>query len=249
LKVLFGMKGKSDKKSLVEKNEVFTPRSLLDQKTETLTSKGTCFLEPQNVIIRGQLTCGENVEIDANVIFEGNVHLQKNVKIGANCILRDATIGQNTVINPFSLIEEASVGSDSFVGPYGRVRPNSEIGNNVQIGNFVEIKNANISDGTRINHLSFIGDAELKDNVTIGAGTITCNHDGADVNRTIVEEGAYIGTNVSLVAPLKIAKGSMIGSGSTITEDTPAQKLTIARARQVVVGLWKGPKNKRDKKT
>jgi bifunctional UDP-N-acetylglucosamine pyrophosphorylase/glucosamine-1-phosphate N-acetyltransferase len=215
------------------------------KKAYKLIAAGVVVSDPQRLDIRGTLVCGKDVEIDINVVFEGDVLLEDGVIIGANCILRNCKIGKDTQINPFSLVEEAIIGEKSFVGPYGRLRPGTRIGNSVQIGNFVEIKNSNIASRCRINHLSFIGDAELAENVTIGAGTITCNHDGVRVNRTTIEEGAYIGSGCNLVAPLKVNANSTIASGSTITEDVAGDTLTIARSRQVKIKNWKGPKSRK----
>ena len=215
------------------------------KKAYKLIAAGVVVRDPQRLDIRGTLVCGKGVEIDINVVFEGDVMLEDGVIIGANCILRNCKIGKDTQINPFSLVEEAIIGEKSFVGPYGRLRPGSRVGDNVQIGNFVEIKNANISSKCRINHLSFVGDADLAENVTIGAGTITCNHDGIRVNRTTIEEGAYIGSGCNLVAPLKVNANSTIASGSTITEEVAGDTLTIARSRQVKIKNWKGPKSRK----
>ena len=215
------------------------------KKAYKLVSAGVVVRDPQRLDIRGSLVCGKGVEIDINVVFEGDVMLEDGVIIGANCILRNCKIGKDTQINPFSLVEEAIIGEKSFVGPYGRLRPGTRIGNSVQIGNFVEIKNSNIASRCRINHLSFVGDAELAENVTIGAGTITCNHDGIGVNRTTIEEGAYIGSGCNLVAPLKVNANSTIASGSTITDEVAGDTLTLARSRQVTIENWKGPKSKK----
>jgi bifunctional UDP-N-acetylglucosamine pyrophosphorylase/glucosamine-1-phosphate N-acetyltransferase len=215
------------------------------KKAYKLIAAGVVVRDPQRLDIRGTLVCGKGVEIDINVVFEGDVQLEDGVLIGPNCILRNCKIGKDTQINPFSLVEETIIGGKSFVGPYGRLRPGTRIGNSVQIGNFVEIKNSNIASRCRINHLSFIGDADLAENVTIGAGTITCNHDGIRVNRTTIEEGAYIGSGCNLVAPLKINANSTIASGSTITEDVAGDTLTIARSRQVKIKNWKGPKSRK----
>ena len=215
------------------------------KKAYKLIAAGVVVRDPQRLDIRGALVCGKGVEIDINVVFEGDVLLEDGVIIGANCILRNCKIGKDTQINPFSLVEEAIIGEKSFVGPYGRLRPGTRIGNSVQIGNFVEIKNSNIASRCRINHLSFVGDADLAENVTIGAGTITCNHDGIGVNRTTIEDGAYIGSGCNLVAPLKVNANSTIGSGSTITEDVAGDTLTIGRSRQVEIKNWKGPKSRK----
>ena len=215
------------------------------KKAYKLISAGVLVRDPQRLDVRGSLVCGKGVEIDVNVVFEGDVLLEDGVIIGANCILRNCKIGKDTNINPFSLVEESVVGNQSFVGPYGRLRPGTTIGDNVQIGNFVEIKNARIGSKCRINHHSFVGDADLAENVTIGAGTITCNHDGVRVNRTTIENGAYIGSGCNLIAPLKINANSTIASGSTITEEVPGDTLTLARSRQVTIDNWKGPKSKK----
>ena len=215
------------------------------KKAYQLMADGVIVEDPSRLDIRGVLKCGSGVKIDINVIIEGEVILDDNVSIGANCILKDCSIGNGTQINPFSFIEESVVGKNSFVGPYGRLRPNTLLGDSVQIGNFVEIKNSKIDADTRINHLAFVGDAELAANVTIGAGTIFCNHNGLRINHIKIDEGAYIGSGCNLIAPLKINANSTIASGSTITEDTPKGKLTLARARQVSIESWKGPKSQK----
>jgi acetyltransferase-like isoleucine patch superfamily enzyme len=198
-------------------------------------ARGVRVRDPRSITIRGDLTCGERVEIDVNVIIEGRVSLGDDVKVGANTILIDATIGPRTRINPFSIVEKAEVGADTFVGPYGRVRPGSVIGDFVQIGNFVEIKNSEVGSRSRINHLTFVGDATLGKSVTLGAGTITCNHTGRGAARTVIGDGAYIGSGTELVAPVAIGEGGVIGAGSTITSDTPPRTMTIARARQITL--------------
>ena len=197
---------------------------------------------PELLHINGVISCGENVKIDSNVIIEGEVMLGDNVSVGANTVLRNCSIGNGTVINPFSLVEDAVIGESCFVGPYARIRPNVLLGNDVSIGNFVEIKNSNIASKCRINHLSFVGDSDLGEQVTMGAGSITCNHNGVSVNRTVIEQGAYVGSGCNLVAPLKINANSTIASGSTITNEVAANTLVIARSRQVIVKNWKGPK-------
>jgi bifunctional UDP-N-acetylglucosamine pyrophosphorylase / glucosamine-1-phosphate N-acetyltransferase len=217
-------------------------REQLLEKAYQLMAAGVVVYDPHRLDVRGDLSCGKGVEIDINVVVEGIVVLGDGVRVGANTILRDCKIGKDSVINPFSLIEDAVVGEQSFVGPYGRIRPGSRVGDQVQIGNFVEVKNANIASHCRINHLSFVGDADLAERVTIGAGTITCNHDGVGINRTTIEEGAYIGSGCELVAPLKVNRNATVASGSTITEEVAGEALTIARARQMTVENWQGPK-------
>lgn len=212
------------------------------QKVLELIAAGVSVENPEQLHIRGMISCGENVKFDSNVIIEGNVKLEDGVLVGANSILKDCTIGKGTTINPFSLVEGAVIGENCLIGPYGRIRQGVSIEDRVQIGNFVEIKNSNIASKCRINHLSFIGDADLAEQVTIGAGTITCNHDGVDINRTVIEQGAYVGSGCNLVAPLKINTNATIASGSTITKEVSADTLTIARSRQVKIENWKGPK-------
>ena len=212
------------------------------QKVFELIAAGACIQSPEQLHIRGSISCGKNVKFDLNVIIEGNVRLGHNVVVGANSILRDCTIGSGTIIKPFSLVEGAVIGKSCIIGPYGRIRSDVSIGDNVSIGNFVEIKNSNIASKCRINHLAFVGDADLAKKVTIGAGVITCNHDGVGINRTIIEQGAYVGSGCNLVAPLKINANATIASGSTITEEAAADTLTIARSRQIKIENWKGPK-------
>ena len=212
------------------------------QKVLELIAAGVSVENPEQLHIRGMVSCGENVKFDSNVIIEGDVKLEDGVLVGANSILKDCTIGKGTTINPFSLVEGAVIGENCLIGPYGRIRQGVSIEDCVQIGNFVEIKNSNIASKCRINHLSFVGDADLAEQVTIGAGTITCNHDGVDINRTVIEQGAYVGSGCNLVAPLKINTNATIASGSTITKEVSADTLTIARSRQVKIENWKGPK-------
>lgn len=202
--------------------------------------RGVRVRDPHQVWLRGELLCGSDVELDVNVIVEGKVVLGDGVRIGANCILRDSHVGANTRIQPFSLVESAKIGLHATVGPYARIRPISVIGDRVQIGNYVEIKNSEVGSGSRINHHAFVGDALLGDDVTIGAGTITCNHDGVRINRTTIDQGAYIGSGCNLVAPVRIGRGATVGAGSTITHDVPPATLTIARARQVTIDSWRG---------
>ena len=197
------------------------------------------------VQIRGSLKVGSNVVIGRNVVFEGNVELLEGVVISRDSLIKNSIIGSNAHIRSFSIIEESKIGAKSFVGPMARLRPHTEVGEDCQIGNFVEIKNSKIGSKCRINHMAFLGDAFLGDEVTIGAGTITCNHDGKNIQETIIEKGAYIGSNVNLVAPVKIGNNATIGSGSTITKDVPQKKLTLARANQTTIENWKGPRSSR----
>jgi bifunctional UDP-N-acetylglucosamine pyrophosphorylase/glucosamine-1-phosphate N-acetyltransferase len=209
-------------------------RVLADRALDALR-RGVRLRDPANVYVRGELVCGAGVEIDVNVVIEGRVRLGDRVSVGAHVILRDATIGAGCSIRPFSIVEESEVGADTVVGPYARIRPGSSLGASVQIGNFVEIKKSEIGAGSRINHLSFVGDATVGERVILGAGTITCNHSPQGSVRTEIGAGAYIGSGTELVAPLVVGEHAVIGAGSTITEDVPAGRLTIARARQVTI--------------
>lgn len=205
------------------------------KKINLLIEQGVTFIDSDRIDIRGDLVCGANVVIDINVIFEGSVKLEDNVSIGANCIIDESIIGTSSQIKPFSLIEGATIGTNTFVGPYGRIRYGTELEDFVQIGNFVEIKNSVIKSNSRINHLSFIGDSDLGNSVTIGAGTITCNHNGIKINRTKVGDNAYIGSGCNLIAPISIGANATIAAGSTLDKDAPNGQLTIARARQKTI--------------
>ena len=226
------------------KKRIQIKKEIALQKVLELIATGVDVQSPEQLHIRGTVSCGKNVKFDVNVIIEGDVKLEDDVMIGANCILRNCTIGKGTSIKPFSLVDDSVIGENCYVGPYGRIRPNVLIGNYVQIGNFVEIKNSNIGSKSRINHHAFVGDADLADQVTIGAGTITCNHDGVRINRTTIGRGAYVGSGCNLVAPLMVNANATIASGSTITKEVAADTLTIARSRQVKVENWKGPKSR-----
>jgi acetyltransferase-like isoleucine patch superfamily enzyme len=201
--------------------------------------RGVRLRDPRQTAIRGELVCGVGVEIDLDVIIEGTVHLGDGVGVGAHCVLIDAVIEAGAIIKPYSIVERATVGAGAIVGPYARVRPGSALGARVQIGNFVEIKNAEVGADARINHLAFIGDATLGDRVTIGAGTITCNHTPAGPARTVIAADAYIGSGTELVAPVTVGEGATIGAGSTITQNAPAHTLTLARAPQTTVPHWR----------
>jgi bifunctional UDP-N-acetylglucosamine pyrophosphorylase/glucosamine-1-phosphate N-acetyltransferase len=220
-------------------------RDVLLSRAADALSRGVRIRDPRHVYLRGRLTCGEDVEIDVGVVIEGEVTLGAGVKVGAYALLRDATIGDRTQIKPFSMVEGTTVGAAGLVGPFARLRPGTVLGGRVQVGNYVEIKESHIGDGSRINHHSFIGDADLGAETTIGAGTITCNHDGAGVTRTVIERGAYIGSGCRLVAPVRIGHDATVGAGSTITQDVPPAKLTLARARQVTIEDWRGPRTRR----
>ena len=215
-----------------------------DQATQLL-ERGVRLADPKRLDVRGTLTCGRDVEIDIDCIFEGLVKLGDNVTVGAHCILRDVVVAAGARIAPFSLIEDAYIGADCRIGPFARIRPGTQLAREVHIGNFVEIKNSQVENGSKINHLSYIGDSTVGKKVNVGAGTITCNYDGAHKHRTVIEDGAFIGSDTQLVAPVTVGRDATIGAGSTITKDTPAEQLTLSRSKQTSIAGWKRPvKNK-----
>src|SRR5690349_19305370 len=219
-------------------------RALQRRHAERLLDDGVSLADPARLDVRGTLACGADVAIDVNCVFEGRVALGDRVRIAANCVLRNVTIGADSVVFPFSHLEDSEIGARCRVGPYARLRPGVSLADEVHIGNFVEVKASRLGRASKANHLSYIGDAELGARVNVGAGTITCNYDGAAKHRTIIEDDCFIGSDATLVAPVRIARGSYIGAGSTINKDTPAGQLTVARARQVSIPGWKPPKKK-----
>ena len=226
------------------KQEAAAERARQLRLVEELMEQGVSFADPARVDIRGELTCGEDVFIDINAVFEGKVSLGDNTRIEPNNVIRDSDIGNGTVIHPNCHIESSITGSDCEIGPFSRLRPGAELADHVKIGNFVEIKKSTIADGSKVNHLTYIGDATIGTGVNIGAGTITCNYDGANKYQTIIGDSAFIGSGVELVAPVEIGKGATIGAGSTISKSAPAAKLTLERARQKTVLSWKPPTKK-----
>lgn len=211
------------------------------RKATELMQAGVALSDPFRLDIRGTLKTGRDVEIDVGCIFEGNVTLADGVKIGAYCVIKDTEIGPGTTIAPFTHIEQVSIAADCRIGPYARLRPGTSLSDDTHVGNFVELKNAQVDVGSKINHLSYVGDTTVGKQVNIGAGTITCNYDGANKFRTVIEDNAFIGSDSQLVAPVTIGAGATIGAGSTITKDAPAGELTVSRGRQVTVTGWKRP--------
>lgn len=205
---------------------------------------GVSFADPARFDLRGELHCGQDVNFDINVIVEGTVTIGNNVKIAANVILRDVTIGDNTEIKSHSELEGVVIGKHCQIGPFARIRPGTELADNVKVGNFVELKKVHLGLGSKANHLSYLGDADIGADVNIGAGVITCNYDGVNKHKTHIEDGAFIGSDSQLVAPVTVEAGAYIGSGSTISKTAPAGKLTVARARQVTIDKWQPPKKK-----
>ena len=210
-------------------------KNSLLQKAKKLRDNGVNILDIEKLEIRGNLECGKGVFIETNVIIEGNVYLGDYVTIRSNTIVIDSSIENHTEVKSNSLIKNSIISENCVIGPYSRLRSGTKIANNSQIGTFVEIKKSTIGSGCKINHMAFIGDAILGDDVIIGAGTITCNHDGNDTQQTIIHSGSYIGSNVNLIAPVIIEENAIIGAGSTITKNAPKNKLTLSRSKQVTV--------------
>ena len=206
-----------------------------------LLEQGVTLADPARIDVRGTLTCGRDVSIDVGCIFEGDVSLADGVTINAHCVIKDAHINSGALIRPFCHIEGATVGASSIIGPYARLRPGAMLGEDVHIGNFVEIKNSQIAAHSKANHLAYVGDSTVGTRVNIGAGAITCNYDGANKHQTIIEDDAFIGTNVELVAPIRVGKGATIGAGTTLTKDAPAGSLTVTRAKPMTREDWKRP--------
>ena len=219
------------------------------RQAEALLESGVRLADPSRFDLRGELVCGQDVEIDVNCVFEGTVELGENVRIGANCVIRNAVIGANVVVHPFTHIDgEAlgvSVGAGSLIGPFARLRPGAQLGEEVHIGNFVEVKNSTLAKGAKANHLAYLGDATVGERVNFGAGSITANYDGANKHRTVIGADVHVGSNCVLVAPVTLGNGATIGGGSTISKDVPAGLLSVARGRQVSLAGWTRPvKNK-----
>ena len=206
-----------------------------------LLEKGVTLMDPARIDVRGELVCGRDVVIDVGCVFEGRVELADGVKVGANCVLVGATVGAGANIKPFCHIEDATIGAASQIGPYARLRPGTELGEDVHVGNFVEVKNSTVAAHSKANHLAYIGDATVGSRVNVGAGVITCNYDGANKFRTVIEDEVFVGSDSQLVAPVTIGKGATIGAGTTLTKDAPAGKLTISRPKQITIEGWKRP--------
>ncbi|HNH89061.1 MAG TPA: bifunctional UDP-N-acetylglucosamine diphosphorylase/glucosamine-1-phosphate N-acetyltransferase GlmU [Thiobacillaceae bacterium] len=211
---------------------------------ESLMVQGVTLIDPARIDVRGSLACGKDVLIDVNCVFEGLVVLGDGVKVGANCVLRDCEIEAGVEIRPYCHMEGARVGSRSLIGPFSRLRPGTDLAEETHIGNFVEIKNAQVGFNSKINHLSYVGDASVGRKVNIGAGTITCNYDGVNKHRTVIEDNAFIGSDTQLVAPVTVGEGATLGAGTTLTRDAPAGQLTLSRAKQLTVPGWQRPAKK-----
>ena len=229
--------GVNNKKQLAEAEKIKRK-----QAADRLLQAGVSLADPARIDIRGELVCGKDVFIDVNVVFEGKVVVSDGVSIGPHSIIANSTIGKDTTILSHCNLEDANVGDNCSVGPFARLRPGTEMMDSAKVGNFVEIKKSQIGQGSKVSHLSYIGDAELGNEVNIGAGTITCNYDGANKHQTVIEDNVFIGSGVELVAPIAVKKGATIGAGSTITKQAPKNKLTLQRAPQKTIPSWKRPK-------
>ena len=211
------------------------------ERAQKLMNQGVTVVDPARIDVRGTLSCGRDVTIDIGCIFEGNVVLGDHVSIGANCVVRESHVGPGSEILPFSHIDENTIGADCRIGPYARLRPGNHLANDVRVGNFVEVKATHIANGSKANHLAYLGDSRIGSEVNIGAGTITCNYDGANKYQTIIEDDVFIGSDTQLVAPVTIGAGGTVGAGSTITKDTPPGELSVSRSKQVTVSGWQRP--------
>jgi bifunctional UDP-N-acetylglucosamine pyrophosphorylase/glucosamine-1-phosphate N-acetyltransferase len=215
---------------------------------QALMEQGVRMADPARFDVRGQLACAQDVEIDVNCVFEGRVSLGEGVRIGANCVIANASISAGAVIHPFTHIDGEKlgvrVGEGALVGPFARLRPGADLGPEVHVGNFVEIKNSTLARGAKANHLAYLGDSTVGERVNYGAGSITANYDGANKNRTVIEDDVHIGSNSVLVAPVTIGRGGTVGASSTITRDTPPGALSVARSRQVSTANWQRPKKR-----
>jgi bifunctional UDP-N-acetylglucosamine pyrophosphorylase/glucosamine-1-phosphate N-acetyltransferase len=221
-------------------------RACQQRQARALMEQGVRIADPARFDLRGELVCGQDVEIDVNCVFEGKVSLGEGVKIGANCVVANASIGAGAVIHPFTHIDGEKlgvrVGEGALIGPFARLRPGAELGAEVHVGNFVEIKNSTLARGAKANHLAYLGDATVGERVNYGAGSITANYDGANKHRTVIEDDVHVGSNCVLVAPVTIGRGGTVGGGSTITKDAPAGALSVARGKQVSIANWQRPK-------
>jgi len=229
--------GVNNKKQLAEAEKIKRKEA-----AEKLLQEGVTLADPKRIDVRGDLVCGEDVFIDVNVVFEGDVRIAEGASIGPHSVIANCTIGKHTKILSHCNLEHANIGDNCSVGPFARLRPGTELLDSAKAGNFVEIKKSRIGQKSKVNHLSYVGDAVVGNEVNVGAGTITCNYDGANKNQTIIEDNVFIGSGVELVAPIAVKEGATIGAGSTITKPAPKNKLTLERAHQKTISGWKRPK-------
>lgn len=235
----YEVEGVNDRKQLARLERIFQ-RELADQ----LLSDGIGLADPERIDVRGKLKAGHDSFIDVNCVFEGKVTLGDNVTIGAGCVIKNTTVASDCIVKPYSVIEDAIIDKAAEVGPFARIRPGTHLKENSRVGNFVEIKNTQLGINSKAGHLSYLGDSEIGKDVNIGAGTITCNYDGANKYKTIIKDGAFIGSDTQLVAPVTIGVNATIGAGSTITKDTQDGVLTLSRMAQKTIKDWERPKKK-----
>jgi bifunctional UDP-N-acetylglucosamine pyrophosphorylase/glucosamine-1-phosphate N-acetyltransferase len=214
------------------------------RQADAMMAAGTTIADPDRIDIRGTLTCGADVTIDVGCVFEGEVRLADGVSIGPYCMLRNVSAGAATRIEPFTHIVDAKIGANCRIGPYARLRPGNDIADHVHIGNFVEVKASTIGDRSKVNHLAYVGDTSVGRDVNVGAGTITCNYDGANKHRTVIEDDVHIGSDCQLIAPVTVHRGATLGAGTTLTRDAPPDALTLSRVTQVTKPGWQRPRKK-----
>ncbi|SBS61553.1 bifunctional UDP-N-acetylglucosamine diphosphorylase/glucosamine-1-phosphate N-acetyltransferase GlmU [Vibrio atlanticus] len=220
-------------------------RAYQAEQADKLLKQGVMLRDPSRFDLRGELQCGMDVEIDTNVIIEGSVSIGDNVVIGTGCVLKDCEIDDNTIVRPYSVIEGATIGEDCTVGPFTRLRPGADMRNNSHVGNFVEVKNTRLGEGSKANHLTYLGDAEIGQRVNVGAGAITCNYDGANKFKTIIGDDVFVGSDSQLIAPVTIGNGATVGAGSTVTRDVAEKELVISRAKERKIANWQRPTKKK----
>lgn len=234
------VQGINNKAQLAELERIYQQRQAV-----ALMNQGVRLADPDRIDVRGTLECGRDVSIDVGCIFEGHVRLAEAVEIGPYCVIREADIAAGARIAAFTHIDKAQVGPDAVVGPYARLRPGTSLAAGVHVGNFVEVKNSQIGPGSKVNHLAYVGDADVGARVNIGAGTITCNYDGVHKFRTVIEDDVFIGSDTQLVAPVRVGQGATLGAGTTLTRDAPPNALTVSRVRQTSLLNWKRPEKKK----
>lgn len=215
------------------------------EQADKLLLAGVMLLDPARFDLRGELTHGRDVVIDINVIVEGNVKLGNRVKIGAGCVIKNCIIGDDSEISPYSVLEDAVLEAECTVGPFARLRPGSELAEGAHVGNFVELKKARLGKGSKAGHLSYLGDADIGSGVNIGAGTITCNYDGANKHKTVIGDDVFVGSDSQLVAPVSVASGATIGAGTTVTHDVAENELVVGRVKQRHIPGWVRPVKKK----
>jgi len=237
------LQGANDHRQLAALEQRFRERS-----ANALMLKGVHLVDPARIDVRGDVTAGKDVSVDINVVLEGSIQLGDNVAIGPGCIVKNCDLASGSIVHAYSVLEGVRTTGACEIGPYARLRPGTELSRGSKVGNFVEVKNSRLGDDSKASHLSYIGDTKVGSRVNIGAGTITCNYDGANKHKTVIEDDVFVGSDSQLVAPVRIGKGATIGAGSTISKNAPANALTVSRARQTSIADWKRPVKEEQKK-